>query len=103
MLSEVEIIHLISFVFKGSMFVHFILCYLIVGPIVLKLNGTRKLYENYLYIGNIIHMGYDLKALAEKGNLSAINTVKVMKVTKWVSIASVILMISLSLFFIFTD
>ncbi len=55
--------------------------------------GKRKLWENYVYFGNILQMENDLKELVKQNDQDAIQTLKIINFCKWSVVLSIMAVI----------
>ncbi len=46
-------------------FIGYPFCHAGIGPLIMTKSGKRKLWENFVYFGNILQMENELKGLAE--------------------------------------
>lgn len=52
--------------------------------------GKRKLWENYVYFGNVLQMENDLNELAKQNDQDAIQTLEVIYFCKWAIVINLI-------------
>jgi hypothetical protein len=90
-------LHFISILFLAlSIFIGYPFCHAGLGPWLMAKRGKRKLWENYVYFGNILQMENDLKELAKQNDQDAIQTLKIIKVCKWSIVISLLSMFAFS-------
>lgn len=73
-----------------SIFIGYPFCHAGIGPWIMAKRGKRKLWENYVYFGNILQMENDLKELAKQNDQDAIQTLRIINICKWSIIISLI-------------
>ena len=73
-----------------SIFIGYPFCHAGIGPWIMAKRGKRKLWENYVYFGNILQMENDLKELAKQNDEEAIQTLKIISICKWSIVFSLI-------------
>ena len=73
-----------------STFIGYPFCHAGIGPWIMAKRGKRKLWENYVYFGNILQMENDLKELAKMNDQDAIQTLKIINICKWSIVISLI-------------
>jgi len=76
-------------VFALSVVVGYGFCYTILGPVILRRHGIRKLSESFLWPGNILQIENELKDLAAKGmEPLATSILKAISISKYSSLVS---------------
>ena len=73
-----------------SIFIGYPFCHAGIGPWIMAKRGKRKLWENFVYFGNILQMENDLKELAKQNDEEAIQTLKIISICKWSIVFSLI-------------
>jgi hypothetical protein len=73
-----------------SILIGYPFCHALLGPWIMAKRGKRKLWENYIYFGNIVQMENDLKELAKQNDTDAIQTLNVINFCKWAIVISLI-------------
>ena len=79
-----------------SIFIGYPFCHAGIGPWIMAKRGKRKLWENYVYFGNILQMENDLKELAKQNDQDAIQTLKIITFCKWSIVISLISTVAFS-------
>ncbi len=73
-----------------SIFIGYPFCHAGLGPWIMSKRGKRKLWENYVYFGNILQMGNDLKELAKQNDQDAIQILKIINFCKRSIVLSIV-------------